>query len=414
MSPDLERLLREARSALPSPSARSTNEARDAVIGSLLRRRRGRLRATAAVVVLGLATAIGIVAGLLVAPSGGASSPAGVTGLGFLPAKGWTVVQSAPGQALESTAVASNVQIRPRDVPLDGPPLATIRSLGDHGVVVFAKFTARGNIWNDLGYPTAAGVPQLDEGYRETSWNAQIRPEDPVAQYLLQFSNAGYNVELRVYVGRLHPTTQQLRNVQQQLDRLIVAGEPVTIQVTPTTAAWSARVSFSGAISNGRANEDVDIEERRCGSSAWTPVVSTHTDQGGSWHVEWGVMITSSFRAIWDNKVSNAVTVRKRPGITVRQTAPTRFHVGIFALKSFEGRTGALERFDPKRGRWYTVKRFRFTDSGANTGVTIGTSARVPAFVKPGTLVRAVLPRAAAAPCYLAGYSNLLRTTSAG
>ena len=33
MSRDLEQQLKDARSALPSPSARATNEARDAVIG---------------------------------------------------------------------------------------------------------------------------------------------------------------------------------------------------------------------------------------------------------------------------------------------------------------------------------------------------------------------------------------------
>jgi hypothetical protein len=414
MSPDLERRLQEARSALPTPSARATNEARDAVIGSLLRRRRGRVRATAAVVVLGLATAVGIVAGLLVAPSGGASSPAAVTGLGFLPAKGWNVVQSGPGAALESTAVAANVSVRPSDVPIDGPPYATIRSLRDDGVVVTATFTARGNVWADLGYPTASSAPRLDEAYRETSWTDQIRPEKPLAQYLLHFSNSGYNVEIHVYVGRLHPTPAQLRSVQEQLDRLVVAGEPVTIQASPTVAAWSARVTLSGAVSNGRANEDVELEERRCGSTLWAPVVTTHTDQGGSWHVEWGTMTTTSFRAAWDGKTSNVVSVRKRPSVTVRQTAPTRFVVGILALKSFEGRTGVLERFDRARSRWVIVKRFRFADSGATTGVTVATSARVPAFVRPGTLVRAVLPRGSAAPCYLAGYSNLLRTTNAG
>jgi hypothetical protein len=69
-----------------------------------------------------------------------------------------------------------------------------------------------------------------------------------------------------------------------------------------------------------------------------------------------------------------------------------------------------LERFDRAKRRWISVKRFRFDDSGATTGVTIGTRGVVRATVPSGALVRAVLPRASAAPCYLAGYSNLLRT----
>ena len=267
MSHELERLLRDARAALPLPSARATNDAREAVIGSSLRRKRGRLQATAAVVVLLGATAFGIVAGLLVAPSGGASSPATVTGLGFLPAKGWSVVQSGPGVAQHSIAVATNVPVSSLDVPLDGPPYTTIRRLPPDGTVIYAEFTARGNVWTDLGYPADAGVPQLDEAYRETAWNDQIRPEDPLGQYLLQFSNSGYNVEVHAYIGRLRPTDAQLAAAQEQLDRMIVAGDPVTLDATPKVVPWSSQLTLTGAVANGRANEDVAIEERRCGSS---------------------------------------------------------------------------------------------------------------------------------------------------
>jgi hypothetical protein len=411
MSLDLERRLREARAALPMPSARATNAAREAVIGSTLRRRRGRLQATAAVVVLIAATTLGIVAGLLVAPSGGASSPAAVTGLGFLPAKGWSVVQSGPGAAEHSIAVATNVPVSSLDVPLDGPPYTTIRRLPPDGIVLYAEFTARGNVWTDLGYPAYAGVPQIEEAYRETAWNDQIRPEDPLAQYVLHFSDSGYNVEVHAYIGRLRPSGRELAAAQEQLDRMIVAGEPVTIQASPLVNAWGSPVTFTGSISSGRADQGIDIEERRCGSSVWATATSTHTDPGGGWHAQWSSLITTSYRANWDGKASNAVTVRARPGVTVRQSARTRFFVGVLALKSFEGRVGLLERFERARGRWLLVKRFRFTDSGSNTGVTIGTTARVPAFVRRGTLVRAVLPRSSAAPCYLAGYSNLLRTT---
>jgi hypothetical protein len=410
MSLELERLLREARATLPMPSARATNAAREAVIGSTLRRRRGRLQATAAVVVLIAATALGIVAGLLVAPSGGASSPAGVTGLGFLPAKGWSVVQSGPGAAQHSIAVATNVPVSSLDVPLDGPPYTTIRALPPEGIVLYAEFTARGNVWNDLGYPADAGVPRLEEAYRETAWNDQIRPENPLAQYVLHFSSSGYNVEVHAYIGRLRATESQLAAAQEQLDRMIVAGEPVTIQAAPRVVPWSARLTLTGAVANGRANEDVTIEERRCGSSTYTTAVSTHTDPGGGWHSDWGAVITGSYRAVWDGKASAAVTVRVRPGVTVRQPTRRRFVIGILALKSFEGKLGVLERFDRARNRWRTVKRFRFHDSDATTGITIGTEGAVRASVPSSVLVRAVLPRTSAAPCYLAGYSNLLRT----
>ncbi len=253
-------------------------------------------------------------------------------------------------------------------------------------------------------------MPQLDEAYRETAWNDQIRPEDPLGQYLLQFSNSGYNVEVHTYIGRLRPTDAQLAAAQEQLDRMIVAGDPVTLDATPKVVPWSSQLTLTGAVANGRANEDVAIEERRCGSSAFTRAVSTHTDPGGGWHQQWGALITGAYRAVWEGKASPAVTVRVRPGVTVRQPTRRRFVVSILALEHFEGAVGVLERFDRATSRWVTVKRFRFSASGANTGTTIGTRGAVNASVPRGVLVRAVLPRASAAPCYLAGYSNLLRT----
>jgi hypothetical protein len=412
MSLELERRLRDARAALPMPSARATNEAREAVIGSTLRRRRGRLQTTAAVVVLVGATVCGIVAGLLVAPSGGASSPLTVTGLGFLPAKGWSVVQSGPGAAQHSIAVATNGPVSPLDVPLDGPPYTTIRRLPLDGIVLYAEFTARGNVWTDLGYPAEAGVPRLEEAYRETAWNDQIRPENPLGQYVLHFSSSGYNVDVHAYIGRLRATDAQLAAAQEQLDRMIVAGEPITLQATPTIATWGQSIRLIGSVTSGRADEPVSVEERHCGSPtrAWTSVAETHTEAGGGWHMPWGALITHSVRAVWKGQTSNVVIVRARPSVVVRQVMRTRFLVGVRALKRFEGRTIVLERFDRGRGRFVTVKRARLADS-VGAGMSFLSSAAVRSSLSRGTLVRAVFPRTQAGPCYLAGYSNQLRLT---
>ena len=409
MSRDLEQRLRESRDALPQPSARATMQARELVVGAALGRRR-KLRASAAVVVLAAAIVIGVGAGLWLAPSGGASAPE-VAGLGFLPAKGWTIVQSAPGNPTRSNALAANVPVHPDDMPIDGPPYRTIRTLPPDGVVIFAEFSARGETWTDAGYPVEAAPPRLDDAYRETDWAAQIRPQDPVAQYRLAYATAGYNVELRVYAGRLRPTDEQLAGAQRQLDRIVVAGDPITIQARPLVVPWAAPVSLSGSVTSGRADEDVVIEERRCGAItlAWTQAVAAHTDPGGGWSAHAAAPITTSFRAVWNGKISNVVTVRARPGVVLRQSRRTRFHVGVGGLKDFKGKIAVLERFDNARGRWVTVKRFRLTNSGIG-GMVRWSDARVPAFVRPGTLVRAVFPRASAGECYLAGYSNMVRT----
>lgn len=409
MSRELEELLRDARAALPSPGARATMVAREAVVGKALARRVGRLRAAAAIVVLLLATAVGIGAGLWIAPPGASSAPV-VAGLGFLPAKGWTVVQSAPDFPNASIAVAANVPIATEDLPLEGRPYTTIRSLPPEGLVILAEFAARGDAAVDRAYPAHDGVPRIDEAYRETRWTDQVRPEDPLGQYRLAFAVSGYNVDVRIYAGRLRPTREQLAVAQDQLDRLVVAGEPVTLQASPLIAGWGMPITLSGSVVAGRADENVDIEERACGSTiGWRKVAGAHTEPGGGWRMDWGIGITVSLRATWRGNTSNVVTVRARPGVIIRQKTTTRFGIDVVALKRLDGRRAVLERFDRSRGRFVAVRRFRLAQSTV-AGVAIWHSTAVAARVPAGSLVRAVLPRAAAAPCYLAGYSNQLRT----
>ena len=61
-----------------------------------------------------------------------------------------------------------------------------------------------------------------------------------------------------------------------------------------------------------------------------------------------------------------------------------------------------FQRLDRRLGTWATVKKVVLTRS------TGGVTFRAP--VPKGSLVRAVLPLSEARPCYLAGYSPLLRT----
>lgn len=61
-----------------------------------------------------------------------------------------------------------------------------------------------------------------------------------------------------------------------------------------------------------------------------------------------------------------------------------------------------FQRFDRRLGTWATVRRVVLTEY---TGYTAFTAS-----VPKGCLVRVVLPLSQARPCYLAGYSPLLRT----
>jgi len=77
----------------------------------------------------------------------------------------------------------------------------------------------------------------------------------------------------------------------------------------------------------------------------------------------------------------------------------------ITAARDFDGRTGALERFDRRTGRFVRARTIRFDDAGPAGQLRV-TTAHVRA-IAAGTLVRAFFPRSA---CYLAGFSNTLKS----
>ena len=85
--------------------------------------------------------------------------------------------------------------------------------------------------------------------------------------------------------------------------------------------------------------------------------------------------------------------------------------MNVNAQRPFWGRKVALQRFDPKKRLWIEVRKILLTEQGAPPGVPwVWTgSDKVRVVVPKGTTLRAVLPLSATRPCYLAGYSNLLR-----
>jgi hypothetical protein len=217
MSSDFERLLREARTTLPQPDESATERARVGALGAIRRHRN--LRRPAVAILAAALVALGAGVGALVAPSGSAA-PAPL-GLGFLPERGWSVLQNGgDGTAVfPATAVAANVPLSPEDDP-DGLPLSTLKSLPPNGVVVIATFIARNaQPWLDAGYPTRR-LPL--EAHAAEPFGIQVRPERPLGEYALRASINGHNVDVNIYYGMRIPSPALLAAAQQQLNRLVV------------------------------------------------------------------------------------------------------------------------------------------------------------------------------------------------
>ncbi|HEX4747486.1 MAG TPA: hypothetical protein VFU99_11475 [Gaiellaceae bacterium] len=250
MSSELERALRDAREALPTPDEASTARARRAALARLPlpRRRRTRLLALAATMVAA-AVVLGVTAGSLNAPPVTAAREPGI--LGFVPEPGWFALQSPPpaipGQ--QTAAVAANVPFASDDVvnglvEPSGLPYSTLLTLSPDGIVIVMTMTPESE-------PHVAPIPanpiyekrelplRLRDGVPLLPWGAQLRPDQPLAQYQLRAKLAGQNVDVFVYFGTARPSQAQLRAAQRQLSGLVVRTQRGVVTSTPAAQPTS-------------------------------------------------------------------------------------------------------------------------------------------------------------------------------
>jgi len=360
------------------------------------RRRRLSRRAHIAAAALVLGAGLGFGFATWLTPSGSATSS--FVGFGFLPVKGWTVVQSGTvGATGAATAIAANVPLDPAD-RLGRLPSATIGSLPANGVLIFASFTTRGDPDADARFPVRALPLRL----------AGAVPVTP-AQYQLRAGVEGYNVDARIFVGSSPPSPELLADARRQLDRLVVGAERVTIFARPTVLGDQA-VQLFGSIDSGKAGEVVDIQAKACGQQFFRGVAGATTREGGGWSRGYFAGITTTFRAIWDGDASEQVIVRQRALVRLRLVPFSKqFEVGVVARTQFWRRHVVIQRFDRRLGTWLSVKPVLLTKQAA-AGTFVWTSARFTTSLPKGTLIRAVFPLDQARPCYLAGVSPQVRT----
>ena len=345
------------------------------------------------------------------------SGVAGTTfvGVGFLPAKGWTVVQTGRfGDSTAPTAIAANVPLDADD-DLRDAPLATLESLPVGGVLISTTFGVRGDLGVDSAFPLRP-LPLRIAAAEPMSLTADPLPlPQRIGRYRLLAGVGRYNVDARIYFGTASPSPAQLSVAQNQLNRLVVASESVTLFARPTIHDRNKLITLLGSVDSNRANEDVTIEAKECGQTTFVPVAGAHTNTGGGWTMQYAPVITTTLRAEWKGARSAPVTIQDRAWVQLNRRPRTAlgygFGVAVRAKLQFWRRHVMVQRFQRRLGRWTDVKKVVLTESGAAPGSTfVWSSGEFRVRVPQGTLVRAVFPLSQARPCYLAGFSNQLRT----
>jgi hypothetical protein len=253
-------------------------------------------------------------------------------GLGFLPERGWSVLQTAKKATLtqEAIAIAANVPINHQDAA-DRLPYSTMLTLPRNGVVMLASFTARGDKFRDQHYPVRALPLRLRDALPGT---LQVRPRRPLGQYHLHAGINGHNVDVTVYFGRPRPTRALITAAQRQLDRLVV--RPARDRDHVEERAFPIRVASSRA--QARPTVVARVIDRRFVCTLAAPLGDIREldliaeppldDRFRNFHVPAFIGVSSArVVATPVSDRSNRVFVRTRPFAMPGRTLPA----GVFA-----------------------------------------------------------------------------------
>jgi hypothetical protein len=364
------------------------------------------LVAVAAALLVGSGLGFGV--GSRVTPSGSASG--NVVGLGFIPAEGWNVTQSgALAETGVARAVAANVAVE-SGYDGRGLPRATLRALPPTGVVIVARFMPRGDVARDERFPMRA-LPLRAADAVPVDLPRDL-PGSAVAGLRLRAGAGGYNVEARIFVHRpLSPASTAA--VDAQLSRLVMAPKRVTLVVQPTVFTTSQeRMTIFGSVDGAGAGRKVTIQFKACGLQPvmFRDAFETTTEAGGRYALDGYLRpsnpgVSGVYRAVSSDDVSAEVPVSKRALVGMRPLSGGRFEVSVYGKTvSFWRRFVLLQRFEPGRGVWVTLRRLVLGEENGR----IVTDPFRPG-VRRGTRIRAVFPLSQARPCYLAGVSPTWR-----
>jgi hypothetical protein len=184
--------------------------------------------------------------------------------------------------------------------------------------------------------------------------------------------------------------------------------DDITIRAYPTITRLDQLIIVSGELLPAKANEYVAVQGKECGvpGAFYRSLWGASTNEGGGWEAEFFVRTKTVLRAVSGSEVSRDLTVQVRAPvylIPMHGKPVGRFRVAAWGGGvSLGGKRVTIERFDRASSKWRAVRTVVLDATGNYRGFRIAVPKR--------TTVRAVLPLSQTKPCYLAGYSKLVRT----
>jgi plastocyanin len=148
--------------------------------------------------------------------------------------------------------------------------------------------------------------------------------------------------------------------------KIVVSGPApaVTIAAAAPIITFGQNTVINGAVSNGQANEKVDVYAQPYGAPSSILIASLLTGASGAWAVSVKPDWATTYNAHWKATVSATVSVGVRPKIAFTIAKHQRAAVKVKAARSMQGRKVYIQRFT-KFGEWV---KFRAVVLGSSSG----------------------------------------------
>ena len=179
----------------------------------------------------------------------------------------------------------------------------------------------------------------------------------------------------------------------------------VTISAARPAVVYGSSVKLAGTVSNHQAGQQVTVLGRQYAQTAFTQVDVVTTTAKGAWSYTASPQIKTTYEARWGAVTSRTVDVKVRPRIRLslitRSALRGSFSVTVEGNRPFANKRVLIQRLTTSGPA--SVKSVKL-----NAASTANFTIRLP---RHRARVRVVMSSAQAAPGYVAGYSNVWKSS---
>ena len=193
------------------------------------------------------------------------------------------------------------------------------------------------------------------------------------------------------------------------------AQAPITLEVRTFVDENLGRgLAYAGAISSRATGEHVSVLAKVCPRRYYHTVAEAKTEAGGFWRAESvPALTTATFRARWKGRDSNTVgfwspielrrAVRRASGPQAANGAVTVFLDTTETRQNPTRKIVELQRYDQMSATWLRHRRANLRRDQRAAAETSGAFTFSATFrrLQSGLLLRILVPKKTAAPCYL-------------